>query len=201
LDVGCGRGDFLRQMKQLGWTVSGVEPDAAAAELARQSLNAPIFHGTLEDAPLPESAFDAVCMSHVIEHLSDPLRTLRRCWELLKPGGKLSVVTPNSQSLAHRWFRKSWLALEPPRHLFLFSARSLRRVAEEAGFRVASCTSTARTAGDIFVLSKRIRRRGHTDLQKSKGLGSFVFRTVEEFARVFQPLLGEEIGLLATRPG
>src|SRR6266516_6046711 len=68
LDVGCGSGEFLARMRDHGWKVVGVEPDEAAARVARDSFGLEAHCGTLDDVDLPESSFGAVTMSHVLEH-------------------------------------------------------------------------------------------------------------------------------------
>jgi SAM-dependent methyltransferase len=133
LDVGCGSGDWLVGMRGLGWSVEGTDPDIAATRAAaEQGVTA--FCGFLEERRFPDDHFDVVCLNHVIEHLSSPLETLEECYRVLKPGGRLVVATPNTDSWSHRVFRGSWRGLEPPRHLHLFSRSSLSRAMRSAGF-------------------------------------------------------------------
>jgi SAM-dependent methyltransferase len=89
----------------------------------------------LEDQHYPDASFDAVTLNHVIEHVPDPIQTLRECARILKKDGRLVILTPNSSSLGHRVFKQDWRGLEPPRHLHLFSMQSMRRTLELAGFR------------------------------------------------------------------
>ena len=133
LDVGCGSGRWLVHMRQLGWQVTGVDFDPGAVAIGRQQ-GLELACGSLEQQAFPAAGFDAITMNHVIEHLPDPVGTLRECRRLLKDGGKLVLVTPNSSSLGHRCFRQNWRGLEPPRHLHLFSPASLRAALAAAGF-------------------------------------------------------------------
>jgi SAM-dependent methyltransferase len=91
--------------------------------------------GSLEQQCYPSEHFDAVTLSHVIEHVPDPVGTLVECARLLKKGGKLVIATPNNASLGHRLFGRNWRGLEPPRHLHIFSPQSLRRTLGMAGFQ------------------------------------------------------------------
>lgn len=134
LDVGCGSGDWLVQMRQLGWNAEGLDFDPAAVELAR-TRNLTVRLGPLEQQDYPSEAFDAVTLHHVIEHVPDPVATLRACHRVLRPRGRLILATPNARSLSHRVFRSDWRGLEPPRHLHIFTPESLRRALEQAGFR------------------------------------------------------------------
>ena len=135
LDVGCGNGRLLAAMRWAGWLVEGVEPDERAAAHAR-SLGLTVHSGTLEDAGFPASSFDAITMTHVLEHLPDPVEALQRCRELLRPGGRLWLATPNLASPGHRRYGAGWLGLDPPRHLVLMTPSSLRWSLESAGFEV-----------------------------------------------------------------
>jgi SAM-dependent methyltransferase len=160
LDVGCGDGRFLAAMRAAGWQVRGVEPDARAARAARERLGIAVHAGTLESAELPAASFDAIAMSHVIEHVSDPVATLRECRRLLAPGGRLVAITPNLASLGRRRFGPAFIHLDPPRHLHLFSAGGLRACAQQAGLAVARCRTTAREARGAWAESRLIRRHG-----------------------------------------
>ena len=95
LDVGCGAGGALVALARAGkWEVCGLELDVEAARrAAAQGFN--VRQGDLVDTDFEPASFDLIRMGHVIEHVRDPLATLRRAWELLKPGGTLFGETPN----------------------------------------------------------------------------------------------------------
>jgi 2-polyprenyl-3-methyl-5-hydroxy-6-metoxy-1,4-benzoquinol methylase len=134
LDVGCGNGQFLVWARELGWECHGVELDAAAAKVVRE-LGIAVLGSRLEELSDSYAAsFDAITLSHVIEHVYDPVDTLRRCRELLKPGGYLWLETPNTQSLGYSTYGACWRGLEAPRHLVLFNFASLSWSLERAGF-------------------------------------------------------------------
>ncbi len=160
LDVGCGNGRFLAQMRELGWEVTGVEPDPIAVQVARERFGLEVFQGTLEEAGFPDNSFDAITMNHVIEHVPDPIGLLTECRRLLKPGGKLVVVTPNIRSLGARLFGEAWRGWEPPRHLFLFSPKSLRVCAQRAGLQVQALWTTSKGARYFWAATRLIRRDG-----------------------------------------
>ncbi len=146
LDVGCGNGERLAALRARGWDVVGQEIDPVAAEMAVACHGVAVRVGPLGDVGLPECAFDAVTMNHVIEHVPDPVALLRTCRALVKPGGAIVCVTPNLDSWGHRRFGRCWLGLDSPRHLHVFSPTSLRIVAERAGLTQASVWTTAANA-------------------------------------------------------
>ncbi len=160
LDVGCGDGRLLRIMRTAGWQVEGVEPDPKAADLTRTRLNLPIDSCPLEELDLDHSNFDVVTLNHVIEHLSDPLAGLASCRRALRPGGLLIVLTPNIESLGHRYFGKDCVFLDPSRHLYLYSTRTLRQLAERSGFAVETLETPSRLAAQTFASSRQLRKTG-----------------------------------------
>ena len=168
LDVGCGNGRFLLLMRKAGWEVRGVEPDPVAAGIAQQENGIHVTVRALDDAELPDESFDAVTLNHVIEHVHDPVRLLSQCRRVLKPHGKVVIVTPNIESRGHETFGSCWRGLEPPRHLHLFSLRALRLCCERAGLRIQVLRTSARSGRGIWRASEAIKRRtrpSNVDLQ------------------------------------
>lgn len=160
LDVGCGNGQFLARMRNLGWEVMGVEPDPVAARIAQDSFDLRVFCGTLEQAPIPEESVDVVTLNHVLEHVSDPIATLIACRRVIGRAGKVVVVTPNNSSLGKRMWGQCWRGWEIPRHFFLFSPRSLSACAQRAGLAVQELRTVARSAPWIWEASGLLRKRG-----------------------------------------
>lgn len=133
LDVGCGNGAWLEMARDAGWQVGGVEPDPVSREQAR--TRGFDVRGAIDDWLTEPGSFDYVTMSHVIEHVHDPLALLRDSLALLRTGGGLFVDTPNVDALGHSIYGRHWRGLEPPRHLVLFNRDSLSKAVSDAGFR------------------------------------------------------------------
>lgn len=157
LDVGCGDGLLLQNLRSLGWDGQGVEldPEAAAATRGR---GIPVFNGSIQDAGFADGQFAAVTMSHVIEHLTNPAETLAEIRRVLRPGGHLVVMTPNASSSLHRVFGAEWFPLDAPRHLLLHSPQSLRRILEDAGFTVSDVRDSWRAANVTIAASLAYKR-------------------------------------------
>jgi SAM-dependent methyltransferase len=136
LDVGCATGDLLLSIRREGnANVIGVEPGERAAAVARER-GLDVRLGMLEDAAFCDASFDTVILSHTLEHVRDPLATLREIGRVLTPGGALILWLPNADSIEARVLGRRWIGYDPPRHLTTFSIATLTRALEENGFRV-----------------------------------------------------------------
>jgi len=205
LDVGCGNGEIAAYVRNMGWEVTGVEPDPIAAGLAREKFGLKVYEGTVEEAQLQKESFDVITMHHVIEHLPDSHRTLEECHRVLKPGGRLVIITPNIESLASRIFGSAWLWLDPPRHFNLFSRRTLSIGVEQTGFQVAGLDLALRNAPSVWYGSRLIRLNKTLPggLPKKQGLGfqieGFAFLIIEYILNFINKNAGEELMLIATK--
>jgi len=96
LDVGCGAGTFLTDARDAGWAVSGLEINAKFPEFCRTEMGLDdVKVGMISDPPFEEGVFDVVAMLDVLEHMYDPVLSVRQCARMLKPGGVLVVKSPN----------------------------------------------------------------------------------------------------------
>jgi SAM-dependent methyltransferase len=143
VEIGCGDGKLLADLRAAGWAVVGVEPDPAARSVAR-ARGLEVYDGTAETPPaaIRDRTFDAVVMQHVLEHCLDPLAALRSAASLLRPGGAFVVETPNNEAAGCRTAGPAWPWLDAPRHLNFFTAHSLRGACAAAGL---TATATAYT--------------------------------------------------------
>jgi len=156
LDVGCGNGDYLLEMKYLGWDVFGVEIDTKAATIAQEfGLN--VIANELKNGLYPENYFSAIYMNNVIEHLSNPKEIIAICYNILEPGGLLTINTCSNTSLAHMFYKQDYRGLEIPRHFFIYSPKSLKILGESCGF----ITETTQTSLNeyIWISSYKIKNR------------------------------------------
>src|SRR5208337_1608652 len=196
LDVGCGDGSVLKLAQELGWNAEGVDFDAQAVDATRRKkLSVKLGH--LAEQRYPDESFDLVLMSHAIEHVHDPLGTLREIRRVLRVGGTLVVTTPNAASWGHRIFASSYVALDPPRHLHLFNGENLVTMAERAGFSQCAVLSTLGTTPFVFIVSRLIRRSGRGDMMRPPTLlGPLYGRAaafVEMLMRQWNPLVADEL--------
>jgi 2-polyprenyl-3-methyl-5-hydroxy-6-metoxy-1,4-benzoquinol methylase len=134
LDIGASSGEWVYLMHSLGVTARGVEPHQGYSAFARESLGLDVVAGSLQQR-LPEmlaGGLDLVSMFHVLEHVCDPVQTLRSIARVLSPQGLVFIEVPDVAGLSspkNTFFRA---------HTLYFSAHSLRSVAQAAGFEVAA---------------------------------------------------------------
>jgi 2-polyprenyl-3-methyl-5-hydroxy-6-metoxy-1,4-benzoquinol methylase len=133
LEIGCAAGFFLSVAKSKGWNVRGVELSSEMAEYARQLVECHI-ETRFDPNDYPTRSFSVIALWEVIEHLSDPLATLKEVFELLVPGGVVALSTPNTGHW-HAQRRPTWWSeFKPPAHLVFFTEVTLRAVLAGAGF-------------------------------------------------------------------
>lgn len=200
LEIGCGGGSVLKRLHDLGWEAEGVDFDPGAVANAR-GKGLTVHLGRLEALRFDDGRFDAIVMSHVIEHVHDLRGLLGECRRILDPEGTLVVLTPNAEGLGHRLFGASWFPLEPPRHLQIFNMRNLRGLIEQAGFSVLQLKTRSRSAREIWALSREIRNTGRADPSQPRTMGAriggLLFEALEAGVVVARPMAGWEILLMA----
>lgn len=197
LDVGCGNGDFLARASEMGISAWGCDPDPKAINCcAERGIDA--FCGDVWDARLKEASFDAVTMSHVIEHVQDAPALLRRTYALLRAGGMLWLALPNPASVGLRLFGASWSGLHPPFHLVIPSQSVLNAWLVDAGFDSVRYLRRGIQSDGLWNESVRIRRRDH---HRSRGSWRLLERCVADGLSTCSHRWGEETILVARRPG
>jgi len=152
MDVGCGTGAFLKVMQDAGWTITGLEPDAAArAKAVDRGVPA---HEPSEIYRLKDP-FDVITLWHVLEHVHDLHGYLDRIEQLLLPDGALFIAVPNYTSHDGQHYGQNWAAYDVPRHLYHFSPYSLRMLMAGHGLRVVQMLPMWFDSFYVSVLSEK----------------------------------------------
>jgi ubiquinone/menaquinone biosynthesis C-methylase UbiE len=185
LEIGFGSGQFLKKMQLCGWEVEGVDFDSKAVEGVKKRYGFNVHVGSLESIGYPDNSFDAITMSHVIEHVHDPVALLKECYRILKPTGYLVAVTPNINSWGHKKFEENWIHLDPPRHLHLFSDSTLRRCAIQAEVSNFSTLTTAAHSAHSFNASFDIQQFGHHVISQETRRFNFLQSLILQYREFF----------------
>lgn len=159
LEVGSGHGGYVALLRAAGFDATGLELSPWVVNFARTTFGIPMLHGRIEDQDLPDASMDVIVLNDVLEHLVNPLASLRRCVSLLRPQGFLVIQTPcypeprSYQELVDA--THPFLAmLQEKEHLHLFSERAVRRLLDEAGL-VATRFEPALFPYDMFLFAGR----------------------------------------------
>lgn len=152
LDIGCGSGNFLAELKDFGWQTYGIDPSPIAVRIAGERGFTDVRQGYIESADFSEGLFDAITMFHVFEHVPNPHSVLEKIHSVLKPDGALIIGVPHFKSLGSFLYRSRWAGLSFPLHYFHYDRASLAGLLEGHGFTVERVTY-ANLLSDIFVSS------------------------------------------------
>lgn len=212
LDIGCGPGFFLKLGRERGWQTLGIEPSARAAAYAKK-FGLKIINGFLDKEKTKRlGKFDAIHMSSVMEHLSNPQEALRRCFCLLKPAGIFCAVVANDYNPLQKilreefGFRPWWVV--PPEHINYFSINSLKQKVTECGFEIVHTTVTFPMEifllwGENYIENKQIGRACHNRRKDfefalaKNGREEFLSKLYQGFAKLN---IGRDIILTARKP-
>ncbi len=135
LDVGSGTGAFANEMKEAGWSVTGLEPDEDARKVASE-VHKIELSDIIQFYSLAENSFDAITMWHVLEHVHDLEGYMSKLRSILKERGKLFVAVPNYTSKDAAIYKDYWAAYDVPRHLYHFSPRSMKILVEKHEMKI-----------------------------------------------------------------
>lgn len=156
LDVGCGTGAYLDEMKKNGWDVTGLEPDAGAREVALRQ------YGLQLETPgklfqLTTTSFHAITLWHVLEHVHELHRYIAQLRSLLTDDGKIFIAVPNYTSKDARAYGAYWAAWDVPRHLYHFSPRSMEKLMEIHRLKISHYLPMWYDSVYISLISSRYR--------------------------------------------
>lgn len=134
LDIGCGHGAFLHFAGKMGWESHGIEINEVAAKYAIDNLNINVFIKSIEDQNYPDEYFDCIVCNQVLEHLVDPLDTLKEVYRILNSNGVLVVSVPNIKGWIVRILKKKHRHYTGIGHINYFTINTLTSMIKHAGF-------------------------------------------------------------------
>ncbi len=144
LDVGCGLGMYVRQMRRFSSEVYGVDVDPEKVAAASRTLPN-IFTAPAEALPFPDNYFDVILLHEVIEHVEDDRQTIREAYRCVRPGGHIVIYAPNRLYffethgfyLGKRYFFRllplvnytpDWIRNRFAPHVRIYTRRGIRRL-------------------------------------------------------------------------
>jgi 2-polyprenyl-3-methyl-5-hydroxy-6-metoxy-1,4-benzoquinol methylase len=135
LEIGSGTGAFLKTMKEEGWSVTGLEPDEGARNIAKRLYDLSLSDtGSFPD--LPPAHYNAITLWHVLEHVHELHYYVQQLKTLLTDEGRIFIAVPNYTSADAKIYKQFWAAYDVPRHLYHFSPRSMELLMSMHGLKV-----------------------------------------------------------------
>lgn len=135
LEIGCASGSYLNEMRHQGWQVQGIEFAESAAKRAR-ALGLDVQCAGIETAVPPAEKVDIVAAWMVLEHLHNPVESLGRIRQWVKPDGYLVASVPDAGSMIRRIFGRRSYDLQLPSHLFHYTPDTLKLVLQRSGWEL-----------------------------------------------------------------
>ena len=172
LELGCSHGSFVALMMQAGYEAAGVEMSPWVVEFGRATFEVPIHVGPIENLDVSPNSLDVIALMDVLEHLSEPVATMSKCMELLKPDGFFFFFTPEFKESMHyqSLMDKSspFLSmLKADEHLYLFSRQSVTKLLKQIGAEHIYFEPAIFGHYDMFLVAGREPMKSHS-LQKAE---------------------------------
>jgi 2-polyprenyl-3-methyl-5-hydroxy-6-metoxy-1,4-benzoquinol methylase len=137
LDFGCGTGSFVHVMKEKGWNVTGIEPDADARKMAKELYKLDVL-ASADFKNLPSQSYDAISLWHVLEHIHELHNYIEQLKKILKETGKIFIAVPNYNSSDADSYKLFWAAYDVPRHLYHFTPKAMAFLMQQHGLKIIS---------------------------------------------------------------
>ncbi|MEM3127027.1 MAG: class I SAM-dependent methyltransferase [Candidatus Woesearchaeota archaeon] len=133
LDIGCSIGTFLETAKEENFEGQGIDINKQAISVAqKKGLNVKVAN--IEKNKISGAPFDIIVMNDLIEHVTDPVKTMKIANRLLKKKGIIFLVTPNAGSTMGKLTRKRWIHYKPDEHLSYFTPKTMSILLRKSGF-------------------------------------------------------------------
>ena len=151
LEIGCGDGRSLLQLRALGYDAYGIETDENVGKV-RNELKLAIHIGTIENSGFEPKTFDYIIANQLIEHIVNLDSFLEGCKELLKDEGTIIFSTPNAQSIYRKLCGKKWINWHIPFHQQVFTRKSLALLLLKHGLSITKIKIVTPTSWTLHQL-------------------------------------------------
>lgn len=179
LDVGCGSNSWwLNELEILGFNrLTGIDPNIDSSDHGK---NIKIIKGNIESLT---GEFDVITLHHSLEHIPDQTATLKKIQSLLTPSGVCLIRIPLSSSMVWDEYKTDWVELDAPRHLYLHTYESVKRLAHQSGLKIIheECDSTEFEFWGSEQYRRNIPLMDENSHLKKPSISHFTFAEMENF--------------------
>jgi 2-polyprenyl-3-methyl-5-hydroxy-6-metoxy-1,4-benzoquinol methylase len=156
LDIGAGTGHFLNASAAAGFNALGLEPDVDARKMAQDNFKVNIK--ALEELHnLDDNSQDVITMWHVLEHVYDLQKDLKKITSVLKEDGTMIVAVPNKSSYDAKKYKEFWAAYDLPIHLYHFVPNDIRNLFSQFNMEVAEILPMKFDSYYVSMLSEKYK--------------------------------------------
>jgi 2-polyprenyl-3-methyl-5-hydroxy-6-metoxy-1,4-benzoquinol methylase len=135
IEIGAGSGSFLEKLKVLGFkNIIGIEPSISSIKNAKDEIKKNLINDIFEKANINDDSNDLVCCFMTMEHVYDPIMTIKKSYDILRNKGKIILVTHDCDHILHRILGKKSPIIDIE-HLQLFSSKSIKKILEKNNFK------------------------------------------------------------------
>ncbi len=196
LEIGCAGGAFLDAARKEGYDVTGVEFSEDASAIARKKFNLQVITGDITDAKFTDNVFDVVFMGDVLEHLPDPVTTVKEIHRITAPEGMLVLLVPSQTNtifsragfFAYNLLGKKAVVNLPPYHLFEYRPDSMEELLRRCGF------ASVRKIGSLIPPSN-VTLRGST----AQRIGKKIFQYPNYILTKLFGVFGDRLDVFAVK--
>jgi len=157
LDIGCGTGEFLYQMKKNEWATVGIEPGNQARNFAVTNYSLPVFEEAHLNT-LKDGSFEVITMWHVLEHVHELNQRIETIKRLIKNDGVVIIAVPNHLSYDAQKYKNFWAAYDLPRHLYHFTPQTIRKLFDKHKFKLIKTLPMYFDSFYVSLLSEKYKK-------------------------------------------
>lgn len=137
LDVGCSSGILMEVLTDAGLSVTGIEPNKHAYEIAQKEFGKHVYNSYLSQvAERLHKKYDVVIYNHVVEHIPDPHAELSLIKKIMKSNGILVIGVPNADNIIFKVRKKFWEPLMPNEHVWHFTTMHMVKLLKDHHYQI-----------------------------------------------------------------
>ena len=177
LDFGAGKGQFLVEAKESGWTGIGIETAKERADFAREKYGVEVIQEFYSEGKVREGNYDLITLNHVLEHLPDPIGLLKALLDSnLSKNGLVYIEVPRADSWQAKIAGKNWMHWDIPKHLTHWTEAGLEKELNRIGYKKVAERSFSIHLGVLGMLQALMSQLGFKgnlilNLKRKKTLG------------------------------